>query len=86
MEGGDGGQRRGATRAPGRYSVVWDGRDDNGRPVGQGRYVLHIEAARERGGHTYQSMALDLGPGPSQAGLPAKEELGALQARYGERS
>jgi thiamine biosynthesis lipoprotein len=75
-----------ATRAPGRYNVVWDGLDDNGRRAGQGRYVLHIEAARERGGHTYQSIGLDLGAAPSQSAAPAKDELGALQARYGERS
>jgi len=74
-----------ATRAPGRYSVAWDGRDDNGKRVGQGRYVLHIEATREHGGHSYQSVGLELGAAGADFSLSGKDEIGALQARYGER-
>lgn len=39
------------TRMPGRYSVAWDGRDDQGRAAAGGDYVVHVEAAREHGGH-----------------------------------
>jgi flagellar hook capping protein FlgD len=31
-----------ARKAPGRYQVVWDGRDDNGRTVGAGVYLCRI--------------------------------------------
>lgn len=41
-----------ATRQPGKYSVVWDGKDDKGMPVAAGKYTVLIEAAREHG--TYQ--------------------------------
>jgi thiamine biosynthesis lipoprotein len=34
------------TRAPGSYSVAWDGRDDLGHRQAAGSYVLRIEAAR----------------------------------------
>lgn len=51
----------GATRPPGQYSVTWDGRDDEGKPVAQGKYVLCIEAAREHG--TYQIIKTDLNIG-----------------------
>lgn len=44
-----------ATRPPGRYQVVWDGKDDHGRLVDAGEYTLYIEAAREHG--TYQNMS-----------------------------
>ena len=40
------------TRQPGKYEVIWDGKDDQGKPVARGEYTLSIEAAREHG--TYQ--------------------------------
>ena len=40
------------TREPGKYDVIWDGKDDQGKPVARGEYTLSIEAAREHG--TYQ--------------------------------
>ena len=42
------------TRMPGKYSVIWDGKDDQGRPLPDGRYTILIDAAREHG--TYQSI------------------------------
>ncbi|RYG29590.1 DUF2271 domain-containing protein, partial [bacterium] len=41
-----------ATRPAGKYSLVWDGLDDSGKPVKAGEYTVCIEAAREHG--TYQ--------------------------------
>ncbi len=41
-----------ATRKPGKYSVLWDGTDDNGAEVKAGTYTFYLEAAREHG--TYQ--------------------------------
>jgi thiamine biosynthesis lipoprotein len=81
------------TRKAGRYSAVWDGKDDMGRTVGQGRYTLHIEATREHGGHSYQSIPLMLGATPSQAAAAAsgptateeESELGATTVVYGPR-
>ena len=73
------------SRAPGRYSVVWDGRDDAGKPVPQGRYTVHIEAAREHGGHAYESAPLDLGKAASAQALPPRDEIGRVQLDYGRR-
>jgi thiamine biosynthesis lipoprotein len=73
------------TRAPGRYNVAWDGRNEAGQAVGQGAYTLHIEAAREHGGHSYVSTPLTLGASPATAATPADAEIGAAQARYGAR-
>lgn len=67
------------TRAPGRYTFTWDGRDDYGRPVAPGRYLLHIEAAREHGDHTYQSIELEIGDQPLERVLPAQGESGAVR-------
>ncbi len=71
------------TRAPGHYSLAWDGRDDLGRTVAPGKYVLRIEAAREHGGREDLSLTFDTsgalaGAGQSVAG---RSEVGALVLR-----
>ncbi len=42
------------TRQPGKYKVIWDGKDDRGKVLPAGEYTVSIEAAREHG--TYQSI------------------------------
>jgi thiamine biosynthesis lipoprotein ApbE len=42
------------TRPPGKYKVIWDGKDNQGKQLPGGEYELFIEAAREHG--TYQSI------------------------------
>jgi thiamine biosynthesis lipoprotein len=41
-----------ATRSPGKYTLTWNGLDDQGKALPQGVYTVYIEAAREHG--TYQ--------------------------------
>ncbi|MEO5814643.1 MAG: DUF2271 domain-containing protein [Gemmatimonadaceae bacterium] len=74
-----------ATRLPGRYSVTWDGRDENRKPVEQGTYRIFIEAAREHG--TYQLMQQDMtfGPKPVAADLPANAEIEGARLDYRRR-
>ena len=71
------------TRRPGRYSLVWDGRDEKGRPAPQGRYTVHIEAAREHGGHGYQTFDVVLGAQAVSLDSPGNGELGPATVRYG---
>ena len=47
-----------ATRAAGKYTLVWDGLDDAGQAAPAGTYTLYIEAAREHG--TYQLLKQDI--------------------------
>lgn len=72
------------TRMPGKYSIGWDGSDETGRKVGQGKYLVHVEASREHGGHTYQTFEVELGAKPLSQPAPAKEELGAIVLRFGK--
>lgn len=39
----------GATRNPGKYTIKWDGKDDNGKYVPQGKYTIMIETSKEHG-------------------------------------
>ncbi len=47
-----------ATRPAGKYTLKWDGTDDQGKPVKPGKYVVKIEVAREHG--TYQIMRQEI--------------------------
>jgi len=57
------------TRQPGKYKVIWDGKDYNGKQRGGGIYTVYVEAAREHG--TYQSIRKQV----TLAGKPFTEEL-----------
>ncbi len=72
------------SRAAGQYSMVWDGKDDAGNPVGQGRYVINVEMSREHGGHSIQSIPLTLGATPVSGAAAAQTESGPAAAHYGK--
>ncbi len=72
------------TRPPGRYTLEWDGRDDNGKPLATGKYTVNIEASREHGGHSLQRLDLAIGASPVSAEAAAQGELGAASATYGK--
>lgn len=72
------------TRAPGRYTVGWDGTNDAGQRMPQGRYIIHIESTREHGGHSYQAFEVELGAKPVAAKAAASAELGASNVHYGK--
>jgi thiamine biosynthesis lipoprotein len=71
------------SRMPGKYSAVWDGKDDAGAPVMQGHYVVNIEMTREHGGHSLQTIPLDVGKVPASAAAQGEGESGPAAARYG---
>jgi thiamine biosynthesis lipoprotein len=72
------------TRPPGRYTLAWDGRDDAGKPVPQGRYTVNVEAAREHGGHSVQRIDINLGAAGATGEAAAQEEIGATHVSYGK--
>lgn len=69
------------TREPGHYVVGWDGRDDYGRAVAPGRYVLQTEAAREHGGHELLSLPFVLGGEPLVEERQGHSEVGRVVLR-----
>jgi hypothetical protein len=50
-----------ATRLPGTYSVMWDGKTDAGASVPAGQYHVCIESARERGPYELARESITLG-------------------------
>ena len=71
-----------ATRSPGKYTFKWDGKDNAGKLVKEGRYTVLVEAAREHGGHNVVKRDIDFNGAPVQAQLPAEGELGAVALDY----
>jgi thiamine biosynthesis lipoprotein len=71
------------TRGPGRYTLTWDGLDDHGVPVPQGKYLLFVEASREHGDHSIQRIELDVGSAEFTAEATGSGELGQTKVVYG---
>ncbi|MBE7159435.1 MAG: DUF2271 domain-containing protein, partial [Rhodospirillales bacterium] len=74
-----------ATRPPGRYSLKWDGRDNEGKPVKAGTYTVLVEAAREHGGYDLQRHEVNFNGEAQQMMLPGARELGATALDYHKR-
>ncbi len=58
-----------ATRPPGKYTVKWDGKDNDGKFVKAGTYTVYLEVSREHG--TYQLLKQDM----KFTGTPQKVQL-----------
>lgn len=71
-----------ATRKPGQYSLVWNGRNDDGKFVSQGDYVVCIEAAREHGTYQFMRTAVDLGSKPFQKAVGSNIEIKGASVAY----
>ncbi|MBB6063605.1 DUF2271 domain-containing protein [Pseudoxanthomonas broegbernensis] len=69
------------TRRPGAYRVGWDGRDDAGRAVAAGAYVLHAQAAREHGGRESLHLPFDWSAQARAASARGHAEIGRIDLR-----
>ncbi|MCX7621629.1 MAG: DUF2271 domain-containing protein [Acidimicrobiales bacterium] len=65
----------GPTRAPGTYSVTWDGTTADGSGVAQGAYAVCIEAAREHGPYSLIRQSVTIGNQSFKTDLPSNGEL-----------
>lgn len=74
-----------ATRAPGKYSVVWDGKDDAGKLLSQGTYTVRVEVHREHGKHLYQTGKITCAAEPAKLTLGENEETGETVVEYAKR-
>ena len=71
-----------ATRPPGKYTLQWDGKDNNGNLVKPGMYTVNIEAAREHGTYQILRQDMDFNSTPKQIALRGGTEISAASLDY----
>jgi hypothetical protein len=74
-----------ATRAPGSYRVVWNGLDDNGKPVPRGTYRIVIETNRYRGDYAKASGTIACESEPATITLAGSVNYDTIKIQYGPR-
>lgn len=75
----------GATRNPGSYTVKWDGKDDKGNYVPQGKYTIIIETAKEHGTNEIIRQALELRKAPIKTTNPGNVEVASASFEFGKK-
>ena len=75
-----------ATRAPGDYTVTWDGRDDHGASVPQGDYKIFVEINREHGHHVWETTDVSCRGEPDEVELSETAESESGPVHYGPKS
>lgn len=70
-----------ATRGPGQYTLKWDGKDDKGALVKQGKYTINIEVAREHGTYQVYSQEMDFKKA-EQVSLTPNTEVASASLDY----
>ena len=75
-----------ATPLPGQHMLVWDGRDDRGKKIKKGNYILHIEAAREHGERELVTLPFTLSGSTFNTAAKGKTELGTVSINFRKRS
>ena len=71
-----------ATRGPGKYDLVWDGKDDKGTALGQGTYTVRVEVHREFGQHLLQNGKIECKDKAATEKLAKNAETGETVIEY----
>lgn len=71
-----------ATRPPGKYSVKWDGKDQQGKYVKPGTYTVLIEAAREHGTYQLLRQEMEFTGKPKQVQVAGNIEIASASLDY----
>lgn len=74
-----------ATRSPGKYTVVWDGKDDAGKALPQGTYTIKVEVHREHGKDVTQSGKFDCLTAPATLKLAKNAETQETTVSYAKK-
>jgi hypothetical protein len=71
-----------ATRSPGKYTLDWDGKDAQGKPLKPGKYTVCIEVAREHGTYQIIRQEVELNGKPKQIPLQPNTEVASASIDY----
>lgn len=74
-----------ATRGPGQYEIVWDGKDDQGNSLPQGTFTVKVEVHREHGKHVRQSGKIECLEQAAKLKLDKNEETNETAVEYGKK-
>jgi thiamine biosynthesis lipoprotein len=74
-----------ATRSPGSYQLLWDGLDEQHKPVPSGSYTIVVETNQEHGTYAKQDGAIDCAQAPATLSLPATANFEAVTIQYGPK-
>lgn len=74
-----------ATRAPGKYELVWDGKDDAGKALPQGTYKVKLEVHREHGKDDLQTGKIECGAKEAKITMDKKDEVGESTVKYAKK-
>jgi thiamine biosynthesis lipoprotein ApbE len=75
-----------STRSPGKYTMKWDGKDDKGTSLKQGKYTVHIEVAREHGGYDLLEQEVNCNNADQQFQLKGNSEVGTVSVAFKNKS
>ncbi len=64
-----------ATRPPGKYSLKWDGKDNEGKLVKNGKYTVWLEVVREHGTYQLVKQEMDMTGTPKVVTFPGNTEV-----------
>ncbi len=64
-----------ATRPPGKYTFKWDGKDNEGKLVKNGKYTVWLEVVREHGTYQLMKQEMDMTGTPKVVSFPANTEV-----------
>jgi thiamine biosynthesis lipoprotein len=71
-----------ATRPAGRYTLKWDGKNDNGELVKKDNYTIMIEVAREHGTHQLMTNEIDFIKKVNPVIIPGNPEVTSASLNY----
>jgi FAD:protein FMN transferase len=74
-----------ATRPAGKYELVWDGTDNENRPVPLGTYRITVETNQEHGTYARQTGTITLGDSAASITLPATTNFDSVFIQYGPK-
>ena len=74
-----------ATRSAGKYDLMWDGLDNDQKPVPLGSYRITVETNQEQGSYAKQTGTITLGDSPTSITLPATTNFDAVTVQYGPK-
>jgi len=75
-----------ATRSAGKYSLAWDGKDDAGKLLNQGKFTVCIEAAREHGTYQLIKKEIEIGKKTFNVKVDGNTEIESANIEYRKRA